>query len=297
MRLRREFSLPHTRTGELCKRNIKDTETDCPSDGKHADSIAYPMHPICWRIFEQNYHTLATGTSPNLDNLASIFLAQPLETKRGIPLARGFRPNFSGDFDYGGAEDFWEEEEEGDSDFFDDSDSDEFEWMCRDPGHALGFETSVCWELPMIAMTKAAPPNLRSSSDTFSKLPLELLEMILSFLPTVSVRAIRMASRTFSSLVLTQAFGRSRFMFPHDLCHFSDFESSISLQDGAEIDWEDLCYMLWNTKSSNRGNMEWLENRRRISKITLPLAQILLEMDRESHEEEDHEEATAEKGT
>lgn len=111
------------------------------------------------------------------------------------------------------------------------------DYISRDPGHPLGFETSEAFPLPIKIVTpQTTTSSFPSTSDTFSQLPVELLEIILSLLPVTSVQAIRLASKSFGSLVLAQNYWRSRFIFLHKLCHFSDFASSISLKNGANID-------------------------------------------------------------
>ena len=53
----------------------------------------------------------------------------------------------------------------------------------------------------------------------FSRLPEEILVQLFGFLPTSSVLAVRLASRTMASVLLASRFWRSRFNLPHELCH------------------------------------------------------------------------------
>lgn len=105
---------------------------------RHSESIAYPMHPVCWSIFEQNYSNLSTGFPLDLEVLAKVFRSQPLDEK-----GRGFQPDWSS-IAYGGAEELWSYGLSWMAQFGDDYDyydiePENFEYFVKDPGRIQGF--------------------------------------------------------------------------------------------------------------------------------------------------------------
>ena len=116
------------------------------------------------------------------------------------------------------------------------------------------------------------PPFAASQGDRSPDLPAEIVIIIFGFLPTASVHALRLASRTFGSVKLNSTYWRTRFDYPNELCHIclpAKF-SSRQRQD-AFIDWRTLCTKLL----SHPNHLSW-QNRKRISLLTRRLVKRLL---------------------
>jgi hypothetical protein len=63
--------------------------------------------------------------------------------------------------------------------------------------------------------TQIAP----SDCEVFAKLPMGIMEAILEFLPTASVKALRLSSRSVAYCGLSNKFWKSRFVYPHEQSH------------------------------------------------------------------------------
>jgi hypothetical protein len=120
-------------------------------------------------------------------------------------------------------------------------------------------------ELPSTTMS----PARRSGDDIFSRLPPEIRTMILCFLPLEAAYDLRLASRSVAVEGLNPTFLRSRFIYPNELCHIP---SSSPLVKNSE-DLTSLCR--WLLAEQGPGFEAW-RNRKRISKIMLELAKILI---------------------
>ena len=115
--------------------------------------------------------------------------------------------------------------------------------------------------------------SLRRSLENvpFSHLPKEILVQIISFLPTPSVQAVRLASRTMASVHLPVSYWHSRFQFPNELCHIKlPSHLSPGRFDRKAIDWKSFCNRLLYPEQN-----EPMKNRSRISDL---IKKFLLEM-------------------
>ena len=96
------------------------------------------------------------------------------------------------------------------------------------------------------------------------------------FLPTTSVRNVRLASKVLASVPLGPSFWRSRFAYPNELCHVRlpagfprDHQSST-----LSVDWREMCYQLLHLDNSRQPD-SW-KNRRRVVSLNSKLVQRML---------------------
>ena len=225
----------------------------------------YPIHPACWNIFCQQYAAIAVENSsnPNLDHIGLVLTSQEVEED-----GRGLHPDWT--VDYAGAETFcsdgWSWTEDIDTseigEFLDYTS--DLEFIVFDPDH-MDLPTSIFADPPrLIANSKQNYPIPSRNQEIFSRLPIEILDMVLCFLPTSSIWAIRLASRFLASVPLTNNFWRSRFDFPHELCHVPTEVLSSGKTD-IPVDWKRLRERLLNSQLSE--GQGW-KNRRRIVNLT-----------------------------
>lgn len=241
--------------------------------------MVYPMHPACWDIFLQNHALLAreNASTPNLDILADVFSKQELEEG-----ARGMVPDWT--YDYEGAEEFWADgwayhEEPEASEVAGVLDwSSEWDYLVHDPNAKESFGELLA--TPPLVTADELPRPLESNSngsDFFQHFPEEILLNVLCFLPTPSVRAVRLASRRMAAVGLGYPYWHSRFTFPNELSHILLPPSMKTCQnDGHAIDWKILCERL--LRPSGQQNLGY-QNRRRISRLTRALARNILSKD------------------
>ncbi|KAE8378910.1 hypothetical protein BDV26DRAFT_178586 [Aspergillus bertholletiae] len=124
-------------------------------------------------------------------------------------------------------------------------------------------------------MTSLIPLARITTADCFQELPQEILEQIQMLLPSHSVANVRLASRPFASLPLTQSFWASRFA-----CHQERgycFEARYLLCSGAHTmrsrDWKTFYdETAVTSKSTNE-----LKNRKRIWSYLRNIADLILE--------------------
>ena len=128
-----------------------------------------------------------------------------------------------------------------------------------------------------------------SVTDPFTILPSEIRVFILGLLPTASIRAIQLASRSMASHAGDEMIWMPRFDFPHEFSHIS--KSYIMLRsDENKIDWplfrhalldpEDLGFnelrWWWDSRQwIPPSDLQWWKNRQRIRHIVKPLAEKL----------------------
>ena len=181
---------------------------------------------------------------------------------------RGLHPDWT--TDYAGAEKFWsdgwswtEEIDTSEIGEFLDYASD-LDFVVFDPDH-MDLPTSILADPPLlVANSKQNYPIPCGNQDILSRLPIEILNTILCFLPTPSIWAIRLASRLLASVPLTNNFWRSRFDFPHELCHVPTQVLSTA-KTTIPVDWKELRERLLNSQLSE--GQGW-KNRRRIVNLT-----------------------------
>ncbi|KAI0446483.1 hypothetical protein F4803DRAFT_547208 [Xylaria telfairii] len=122
-------------------------------------------------------------------------------------------------------------------------------------------------------------PATSAGFDPFSKLPLELREVIITYVATEDILPFRLSSRVIASTPLSQYFFKSRFWPGRELEVFFD-AFLLGPSDRAGIDWREL-YKL--SKKQIKYNMVGLgeRNRLRIWKQTVrPLTQAVDEVSR-----------------
>lgn len=122
-------------------------------------------------------------------------------------------------------------------------------------------------------------PAASASFDPFSKLPLELREVIITYVATEDILPFRLSSRVIAATPLSQYFFKSRFWPGRELEVFFD-AFLLGPTDRAGIDWREL-YRL--SKERMKYNMVGLgeRNRLRIWKQTVrPLTQAVDEVAR-----------------
>lgn len=245
----------------------------------------YPIHPACWDIFLQNHALLAkeNASKPDLDTLGQLLANQSLEGG----LERGLRPDWTDD--YMGPENFWADgwlyhEEPAASEVAGILDySAEWDFLVHDPTD-LPNVNELLNSPPLLSFNEQPsyiPPLAGSQVDGLPHLPAEIVLHILGLLPTASVKAVRLASRDFGSVVLNSTYWQTRFYYPNELCHIrlpSTF-SSRQRQD-VHIDWRTLCEKLIRHPEPN--HLGW-QNRKRIFSLTRRLVERLLSIKSITH--------------
>ncbi|KAJ2995794.1 hypothetical protein NUW58_g1171 [Xylaria curta] len=134
---------------------------------------------------------------------------------------------------------------------------------------------------PVNENPQAIAPSSDTGSDPFSRLPVELREMILTHVATEDTPSFRLSSRAIAATPLSQYFFQSRFWPGSDLEFFFD-AFLLSPPERAGIDWREL-YRL--SKERIKYNLVGLgeRNRLRIWKQTVrPLAQAIDEIAKSS---------------
>lgn len=118
----------------------------------------------------------------------------------------------------------------------------------------------------------------------FPHLPAEVVLKVLCLLPTLSVQALRLASRQFGSVHLNSIYWRSRFDYPNELCHIQLPSTFLSGQhESSHINWSALCERLLH--SLEPYHPAW-QNRKRISSLTRRLVERLLSIKSNNHVED-----------
>ena len=236
------------------------------------------MHPPCWEILLQQYALQVTRgpLQPNLSKLAKIFAAQDLA--KGY---RGLKPSWAGD--YNGPERFWGDgwTYHPDPDVSDVADlleaAPELDSLVRNPENTHGFAELL--EDPPLACSHPDPSTSISwkagKHDPFSRLPTELLIQVLCLLPLSAGQAVRLASRAMASVSLGSDFWRSRFDFPHELCHIRLPQRLHTgpQADRLAVDWRRFCSRLLRSADKS-----W-QNRKRIMNLNEKLVKMMLAQD------------------
>ena len=187
---------------------------------------------------------------------------------------RGLHPEWAEDYD--GPETFWSdgwadhpEPEASNVAGILDSYSD-LDYLVKDPVKLCEAAQELCNEPPILnSIQGRVSDGINGPGNCyFSRFPLEILTHIISFLPTQSVHALRVASRAIAWIDLGSTFWHSRFVFPNELSHV-DIPSS---QTGAtlkqsSIDWK----FLYKRVVSINADDEYSKNRQRISALNQQL--------------------------
>lgn len=241
--------------------------------------IVYPMHPDCWDLFLQSHALLAGGNQrgPDLDALGALFAAQDLEEGD----RRGLKPNWMPRFAYGNVEQFWadgwlySEELEASTVASITDGTPELDYLVQDPTK-LPDRNQLLKHPPVLGPNVEATFACESygvSADPLSRLLVELRLNILCYLPTSSVKCLRLASRSMAAVKLSSAYWRSRFEWPNELCYVQLPSNLRTGNPGIEgIDWKSLCTRLVHPQTTEPG----LRNRNRILSLTSRLAKRLL---------------------
>lgn len=218
------------------------------------------MHATCWDIFTQNDALLARGTAvkPRINALGRALSIQRIEED-----GRGLRIDWAQH--YGGVERFWYDGWSAPGSLV----ANILEWVweldyfVKDPLTLEGLDNVL--ETPPLTSTAGDLALFESTSSgncCFSRLPEELLIQIISLLPTESVNAVRLASRSVASVYLATSYWRSRFDFPNELSHIKlPPKLHTGHIDGLPIDWSEFCHRLLYPDSADQNT----ENRNRIS--------------------------------
>ena len=131
---------------------------------------------------------------------------------------------------------------------------------------------------------KGRPPAVvadKKGHDILNKFPPEIIETILSLLPTELVNALCLVSRYVAAHGLSSTFWQSRFCYPHELSHTPIFSIATPCSPELRIDWK-LLYsaLLWPEYEKPLLSLEGPErswkNRSRIAWIIRNFAVALL---------------------
>src|SRR5437868_1008814 len=114
-------------------------------------------------------------------------------------------------------------------------------YITTDPLHIPKFQ-AILDNPPLISFSNH-PITLQSFKqgaprDLFSRLPNEILDIILCQLRSKDVTRLRQAVRSIAEQPLTNSFFRSRFKDPHEM-HFI-YESATARSEVGKIDWREL---------------------------------------------------------
>ena len=189
---------------------------------------------------------------------------------------RGLHPDWAVDYD--GPETFWSdgwadhpEPEASNVAGILDSYS-ELDYLVIDPVKLGEQAQNLCNEPPLLPSIQSRQPvKIRMDdcgNDYFYQFPVEILNHIISFLPTQSVRAVRLASRAIAWIELDSTFWHSRFVFPNELSHiFIPSTKEITRRDKSTVDWRLLYKKLYSVTQDDKHQ----KNRRRIRSLNQQL--------------------------
>ncbi|KAL8744056.1 MAG: hypothetical protein Q9190_003658 [Brigantiaea leucoxantha] len=111
-------------------------------------------------------------------------------------------------------------------------------------------------------------PPVKPGLDAFGSLPNEVLDIVLCCLPSTDVRSVRLASRTFASMILSRSFWASRFSLEGEFGFLFDLMAPQTRS--VDINWTKL-YKIVQLDEISQG----LRCRRRIWNLLRPLARNL----------------------
>ena len=235
--------------------------------------VAFPFHAACWDLFVQEHALLAKedAGNPDLDVLGRLISSQRLEEE-----GRGLHPDWAEDYD--GPETFWSdgwadhpEPEASNVAGILDSYS-QLDYLVKDPFKLSEQAQDFCNEPPVLSSTQGqASIGIDGRGDGyFSRFPVEILSHLISFLPTQSVRALRLASRAIARIGLDSTFWHSRFVFPNELNHVVTIPTqSMNTHNQSTIDWR----LLYKQYSSVSPGDDYRKNRQRIRSLNQQLLQ------------------------
>jgi len=239
------------------------------------------MHTFCHDSLQQTVASISSSRL-NIDELGK-FLSSRATAGEG----RGLNPEWSS-IGYGGAEQFWRGSWTWleDSEFTDDENSSrpgQWDFLVCDPNNLEHYEETLQTP-PATPFLKGRPPAVvadKKGHDILNSFPSEIIETILSLLPTESVNALRLVSRYVAAHDLSSTFWQSRFCYPHELSHIP--VSSIATPCSPELrtDWK-LLYsaLLWPEYEKpllflERPERSW-KNRSRIARTIRNFAVAML---------------------
>ncbi|KAL1998692.1 hypothetical protein VTN02DRAFT_5725 [Thermoascus thermophilus] len=245
---------------------------------------AFPFHDRCWKLLQRMLHPRPVP----VERLYDLCLSCPA-SRRGGWLDWGH--------DYGRLMDRqpragrypWEEEDLGvsvvqrrDGDGDGDAES-PLTSVRSDPFHVpeiqRAVEETVERRGARTMSFASISPVCQAEPDCFGRLPPEIREAIRILLPSASVASLRMASRSFASLPLNQAFWASRFGAAHErafVFEARDPERN-TLAETRTRDWGALYRKTSSSSSSRDASSKAMRNRKRIWDATRELADLLLE--------------------
>jgi hypothetical protein len=123
-------------------------------------------------------------------------------------------------------------------------------------------------EQASMAPTYMSLPEYDSGGDTFFKIPPEVRESISILLPSKDVESLRVASRAFAELVLSQNFWASRFWPGSEMDYIFEARKSLTVEEYRS--WKDLFFGL-NSLSKHPA----IKNRKRVWGILKPVTDLL----------------------
>lgn len=242
--------------------------------------MVYPLHPACWDIFCQQFAAAVVRNplGPDLDCIGAVFAAEEVEEE-----GRGFKPDWTAD--YAGAENFWSDGWSWNEDVEASEvkqtldESPDLDFIVFDP-QCTSLPANLIQHPPLMSTDRAPSISWPTrSGEPFSKLPVEILHIIMRLLPTPSVLALRLASRIIASVPLANSFWHSRFDVPHELCHVDLSKLLASHEANVPIDWKTLRERLLN---SHGPDAKGWQNRKRINQLATRLVHRILNEDDES---------------
>lgn len=249
--------------------------THFPSTTAGRSTWGYPFHEACWTILHWVRRYYGYGP-PGTVNAQSLF-----DLCRSFPVQKGM-VNWGHDYD--GSATYVDEPSgltPGEESWF------RFGWFDPENGSIdPGTETNGALHIPWLRqlfeaqpqdvlpdLTEVASQRYTASAsvgyyDAFSRLPTEILQLILTHLPTPDVRNLRLACRFYAELQLHGAFWKSRFHPGHEFDFVVEgLTDQSSLASGR---WK----AIYSVVKSQCRHPQFV-NRRRIWRLATSLAQVL----------------------
>lgn len=155
-------------------------------------------------------------------------------------------------------------------------------FVAHDPENAPAFDGTLEDILRSQSANEQEPyiTPLNDVHDAFSPLPVEILHQILCLLPTNSYHAVRSASQSFAAIHPSNDYWRSKFAFPHELCHISLPSHIVA---APALNWRSLYYHLMNPANEQDDRLrQCRQNRDRIAYLNSKLVSLLLADDSET---------------